>query len=165
MKKVLATLLFLLPLIAFTQGLQKNTIDWLSLDKAIEYSEKYNKQILIYFYKKNCEFCDKMTNQTLNQIEVVTLINNNFFPVKINSRTKDTIYYKSKAYGNQQPIEHGSTWRHDFYFEVASFTRNEKPQSTTPTIVLFNNQFEKIKSFPGYQPKQQLVRGLSKYKN
>ena len=58
----LFTFLFLLilPLISFSQGQNKDYIDWLSLEKAQEYSKKYNKNMLIYFYRSNCEFCEKM---------------------------------------------------------------------------------------------------------
>ena len=149
---------------AFSQGAPKLEIDWISLQKAKKYSKKYNKEILIFFYKKNCEYCDKMKKEALSDIQVVNLINNNFLPVKIDSRTKDIIEYNGKKYTNQQPESSGRhDWRHDFYAEVASFTRNKTEQSTTPTIVLFNNKFEKIKTIPGFQPKAQLLRGLKPY--
>ena len=109
------------------------------------------------------DYCDKMKKETLSDMQVINLINNHFLPVKIDSRTKDTIYYKGNKYSNQQPVEHGYTFRHDFYAEVASFTRNNKEQSTTPSLVLFNNQFEKIKTFPGVQPKQLLLRNLKPF--
>ena len=149
---------------SFAQGEIKTEIDWIPLNKAKEYAKKYNKQILIFFYKNKCEYCDKMKKETLSDIEVVNTINNNFLPVKIDSRTKDTIIYNNVAYGNQQPASSGRyDWRHDFYFEVAKFTRNGKDNITTPTIVLFNSKFEKIKNLPGLQPKQQLIRNLKPY--
>tara|TARA_B100000287_G_scaffold432360_1_gene491515 strand:+ start:163 stop:663 length:501 start_codon:yes stop_codon:yes gene_type:complete len=148
----------------FGQGEVKTKIDWIPLNKAKQYAKKYNKQILVFFYKKNCEYCDKMKKETLNNIDIVNLVNNNFLPVKIDSRTKDTIIYNGIAYGNQQPASSGRyDWRHDFYFEVAKFSRNGKDNITTPTIVLFNSKFEKIKNLPGFQPKQQLIRNLNPY--
>ena len=163
MKRLVVLILALTPIFTFAQGAPKLEIDWIPLEKAKEYSKKYNKKILIFFYKKDCEYCDKMKKETLNDMQVVNLINNNFLPVQIDSRTKDTIYYKGKKYSNQQPVEHGYTFRHDFYAEVASFTRNNTDQSTTPTIVLFNNKFEKLKNLPGLQPKQLLLRNLKPY--
>ena len=82
----------------------------------------------------------EMSKNTLSDKEIISLVNNNFFAVKIDSRTKDTIYYKGKAYGNQQPASSGrNDWRHDFYAEVASFNHNGTKQSTTPTIVVFQS--------------------------
>jgi len=164
MKKILLLVLIFNSFFAFSQGAPKLEIDWISLQKAKKYSKKYNKEILIFFYKKNCEYCDKMKKEALSDIQVINLINNNFLPVKIDSRTKDTIIYNGVAYGNQQPESSGRhDWRHDFYADVASFTRNNSEQSTTPTIVLFNNEFEKIKTIPGLQSKQLLLRNLKPY--
>ena len=163
MKKLLIILLAIAPLIVFSQGSYKNEIAWISLDKAKLLAKQHNQKILIFFYKDNCEYCEKMKKETLNDNNVIDIINRNFFPVKINSRTKDTIYYNNKVYGNQQPTDHGNTWRHDFYAEVASFQQNTK--LTTPTITLFNSDFKKITVFPGNQPKELLLRRLKQHIN
>ena len=163
MKQIIILLLIINPLLTYSQGATKTEINWITLEKAKQYAKKYNKEILIFFYKKDCEYCEKMEKEALSDMQVINLINNNFLPVKINSRTKDTIYYKGTKYSNQQPVEHGYTFRHDFYAEVSSFTRDNTEQSTTPTIVLFNNKFEKLKNLPGLQPKQLLLRNLKPY--
>ena len=164
MKQIIILLLIINPLLTYSQGATKTEINWITLEKAKQYAKKYNKEILIFFYKKDCEYCDKMKKEVLSDMQVINLINNNFLPVKIDSRTKDTIIYNGVAYGNQQPESSGrDDWRHDFYAEVTSFTKNNTEQSTTPTIVLFNNKFEKIKNLPGLQSKQLLLRNLKPY--
>ena len=164
MKNILILLLSISPLFVFSQGGgDKTEINWLSLEKAKKYAKQYDKTIFIYFYKEHCPYCEEMKKETFNDITVINLINNNFFPVKIDTRTKDTIHYNGKAYSNQQPISDGSTWRHDFYAEVATFKLKGKEMATTPTIALFNNKFEKIKIFPGKQSKQRLLRRIKDY--
>ena len=164
MKQIIILLFTISPLLTYSQGATKTEITWITLEKAKQYAKKYNKEILIFFYKKDCEYCDKMKKEALSDMQVINLINNNFLPVKIDSRTKDTIIYNGVAYGNQQPESSGRhDWRHDFYAEVTSFTRNNTEQSTTPTIVLFNNKFEKLKNLPGLQSKQLLLRNLKPY--
>ena len=159
MKKLLVLLFVSSSFFCFSQGAKKVEIDWIPLEKAKEYSKRYNKEILIFFYKKDCQYCDKMKKEALSDMQVINLINNNFLPVKIDSRTKDTIYYNGKAYSNQQPISDGSTWRHDFYAEVAEY----REMITTPTIALFNNKFEKNTIFPGKQSKELLIRRIKDY--
>ena len=105
MKNLLILIFFCSSFFSFSQGEKKVAIDWIPLEKAKQYAKKYNKTIFIYFYKEHCPFCDEMKNETLNNITVINLINNNFFPVKIDTRTKDTIYYNGKAYSNQQPMQ------------------------------------------------------------
>ena len=163
MKRIVILLLALTPFIAFSQGAVKTEIDWIPLEKAKKYAKKYDKNILVFFYKKDCPYCEEMKRETLSDKTVIDLINHNFFPVKIDSRTKDTILYNGIKYSNQQPISHGSTFRHDFYHEVARFNRNGEDLTTTPTVVLFNSKFEKIKVLPGKQAKPLLLRNIKPY--
>jgi len=163
MKKIVVFLLAISPFFVFSQGAIKTEIDWIPLEKAKEYTKKYDKNILVFFYKKDCPYCEEMQRETLKDITVVNLINNNFFPVKIDSRTKDTILYNGIKYSNQQPISHGSTFRHDFYDKVAKFNQKGEDLTTTPTIVLFNSKFEKINVFPGKQAKPLLLRRIEPY--
>ena len=164
MKKLAILLLALAPYFVFSQGQVKNEINWIPLEKAKKYAKKYDKNIFVYFYKKDCPYCEEMKRETLSDQTVIDLINHNFFPVKIDSRTKDTIYYNNKVFGNQQPESSGRhDWRHDFYAEVARFNRNGEDLTTTPTVVLFNSKFEKIKVLPGKQAKPLLLRNIKAY--
>jgi len=164
MKRIVILLLALGPYFVFSQGQATNEINWISLEKAKEYAKKYDKNIFVYFHKKDCPYCEEMKKETLSDQTVIDLINNNFFPVKIDSRTKDTIYYNNKIYGNQQPASSGRhDWRHDFYDEVARFTQKGKELTTTPTVVLFNSKFDKITVFPGKQAKPLLLRRIKAY--
>lgn len=160
MKKIIAILILIIPLTSFSQGSTQKGINWISLDEAKNYAKKYNKNILIYFYKKDCPYCEEMTKKTLTDQKIINLVNKNFFAVKIDSRTKKIISYNGKEYSNQQPIADGSSWRHDFYFEVAKFQHSGENKLTTPTITLFDNNFNKIISYPGKQPTQLFERRL-----
>ena len=73
MKKILILLSFL-PFLTFSQAINKtNEINWMDLSTAQVYSKKYNKNILIFFHKPNCEFCDKMKSEALINNEVINL--------------------------------------------------------------------------------------------
>ena len=153
------TLLFLL-IFSASHVFSQNSIDWISLEQAKEKAKISNKNILVYFYKKNCKYCIEMQKETLEDQEVISFINNNFHAVKIDSRTKDIIEYNSKKYSNQQPISDGEWFGHDFYFEVCQY---EKDKRTTPTIVIFDQNFKKINCGPngvlaGQYSKQRLLR-------
>lgn len=159
MKKIFLFYLIILPFVVFSQGSSQNKINWLSLEKAEKFASKYNQDILIFFYKPNCEYCDKMKKETISDPEVIKLINNNFLPVKLNGYTKDTIEFNGKKYVNEQPAEKGHFWRHDFYFEYGRY----KDGIITPTFVLINSKKEKITQLTGYQPKIQFFRGIKRF--
>ena len=78
-------------------------IKWLSIEQAQEYSAKYKMNIMIYFYRNNCDYCKLMKEQTLKDPEVIKFINENFYPVYLDARSKDTIVFNKKKYYNQQP--------------------------------------------------------------
>ena len=75
MRSLVVLLLYLSPVFLFSQS---DKIKWMSLEEAKEYTKTSKKNILIYFYKKNCSYCMEMNKETLNDKEVIALINNNF---------------------------------------------------------------------------------------
>jgi thioredoxin-related protein len=157
MRKVLFLFLLIIPIFSFSQGKTNNKeINWMSLEKAEEYASKYNQNILIFFYKPECDFCEKMKKETLSDPEIINLINTKFYPVKINGYTKDIIEFNGVIYKNEQPAEKGHFWRHDFYFEFGRY----KDGIITPTISIVNGKHEKVTQFTGFQPKAQLIRSI-----
>ena len=56
MNKYLILCLTILPLFSFSQGAPVKTVDWVSLAEGEQYSEKYGKNMLIFFYRDNCDF-------------------------------------------------------------------------------------------------------------
>ena len=84
MKQIITLLLIINPLLTYSQGATKTEIDWITLEKAEQFAKKYDKNILIFFYKPECEFCEKMKKETLSDPKIINLINTRFYPVKIN---------------------------------------------------------------------------------
>ena len=60
----------LIPFLSISQI--SNDINWLPLEKAKEYAAKSNKNILIYFYKKDCSYCLEMSKNTLSDKEIIS---------------------------------------------------------------------------------------------
>ncbi len=162
MKKLFFVLVFM-PLISFSQGMPSNTINWISLSEGEKYSEKYKKNMLIYFYRNNCDYCKRMKDEVLTDPQIVKLINENFFPVKLDGKTKKSIKYNGKNYINDVSIEEDpkSSWRHNLFFELVTPT---KGNFYWPTIVIIDGEDKKVAQLPGFRSKQQLLRSLGKLK-
>lgn len=170
MKKSLIILLVFSSFSTFSQRaeIQKSAqIHWISIEKAQEYASKYDKNILIFFYRQKCDYCEVMKNQTLQDPEVIQFINQNFYPVSLNGRTKDTIVYNGKKYSNQQPIAHGSSWRHDLFAELYEEVPNNPGYIFPSTIIIGKNKtgdlqniFVKTNQLTGLQRKIQFLRNL-----
>ena len=95
----------ILPVLVFSQSKNNSRILWMDLEKAEKFAKKYDRSMFIYFYRPNCEYCEKMKQETLADSEIAQFINQNFYPVMINATGYDTIIYNRKRYFNQQPEE------------------------------------------------------------
>ena len=163
MKRIIILLLCIAPYLTFSQGAPMVSVNWISLAQAEKLSEKYNKNMLLYFYRDNCDFCMRMKKEVLSDPQVINLVNENFFPVMINGKSKKPIIYNGKKYINDVSIEEDpkSTWRHNLFFELVAPTNNNH---YWPTIVILNGKHEKQRQFPGFQSKPQLLRNLNRIK-
>jgi thioredoxin-related protein len=113
--------------------------------------------MLVFFFRKGCPECKQMKAETLQNPEIIKLINENFFPVMLNARTKDTLIYNGKQYVNQQPKKDGENWRHDLYHELVV---DGKHQYVYPYIVVINGEHQNVKYIPGFKPAILLKRIL-----
>ena len=159
MKQLVVVLFLLFSFSSFSQGEAKTEIQWLSIERAEELAKKYDSDMLVFFFRKGCPECKQMKVETLQNPEIIKLINENFFPVTLNARTKATIIYNGKKYTNQQPKEDGETWRHDLYHELVLGGGH---QYVYPYIVIINGEHQTIKYLPGFYPAIRLQRSLQK---
>ena len=159
MRKFLCVSFFLLSISAFSQGEAKTEIQWLSIERAEELAKKYDSDMLVFFFRNGCPECTKMKVETLKNSEIIKLINENFFPVMLNGRTKDTIIYNGVVYYNQQTAEQGKNFRHDLYHELVV---GGKHQYVYPYIVIINGEHQTIKYLPGFFPAIRLKRSLQR---
>jgi len=161
MKNILILPFILSFIFCLGQGVDRTEIDWIELHEAEKYSQKYNKDMLIFFYRPGCDFCQRMKKETLNDPQIIKLINENFLPVMINGKSKETIYYKGKQYINDASIEEDpkSTWRHNLY---AKLVDPWKDQYYWPNTVIISSENEKKLQLNGFQPKSQFLRSISR---
>ena len=91
-------LLFFLLLVSFLP-LKKEKIRWLSL---AELRSDYNKKprpIIIDVYTNWCGWCKVMDRDTYSNDKVASYINDNFYAVKFNAESTDSVELGSKKYG------------------------------------------------------------------
>ena len=157
MKKLLLILLCL-PMIGFGQSISKYTdIKWLALNEAEALSAKQNKDILLFFYRENCDYCEKMKSQTFSDSAVIKLINDNFFPVMINGKSKDPIIYNKKKFINDKPNPEDEPYFHNLFKELVEL---KDGNYYWPTIVMLNGEHKKIIQGSGFWSKEQTLRNL-----
>src|SRR3954463_14417926 len=73
-------------------------IHWMTFKEALAKNEKAPKKIFIDVYTDWCGWCKKMDASTFTNDSIIQYMNKNFYAVKLDAETKDTIKYKGVDY-------------------------------------------------------------------
>ena len=125
-------------------------IKWYNLEKALELNKKNQKPIIIDVYTEWCSWCKFMMKTTFANTGIASYINNNFYPVRFNAETMDTIIFQGKKYFNRNVGHHPT---HDF----ANYLLNG--HISYPTLVYFDREGNKIID-PGYKEPKDIEPAL-----
>lgn len=80
-------------------------INWMTWDEAIAQSKKDKepKKMFVDLYTGWCGWCKRMDQTTFSNPEVVRYMNANFYPVKFDAETRDTIVFNGVTFTNSEP--------------------------------------------------------------
>jgi thioredoxin-related protein len=78
---------------------KKAKINWLSLSELNEAYSKQPKPIIIDVYTSWCGWCKVMDKETYGNDQVANYINDNYYAVKFNAESKDSVEMAGKKYG------------------------------------------------------------------
>lgn len=125
--------LFVLNTELLSQAEQNGLVNWLSFKEAQEKNKTVVKPLLIDFYTDWCGWCKHMIKTTYSNQGLAAYINANFYPVKFNAETKDTIEYNGKIY---KPLSKEPKTPHEL---TIKFLGNNL---SYPSTVFVTNNFE-----------------------
>ena len=83
----------------------KGSINWLTLEEADSLYKIKKRPIFIDVYTDWCGWCKRMDASTFKDPNIAGYLNANFYPVKLNAETRDTITFNGKTYTNSQSVK------------------------------------------------------------
>ncbi|MCW3077668.1 MAG: hypothetical protein JWO32_2277 [Bacteroidetes bacterium] len=111
----------------------KGLVHWLTFKEAQEKNKVLPKPFLIDFYTDWCGWCKQMMRTTYSNQGLAGYINANFYAVKFDAETKDTIEYNGKVY---KPLSKDPRTPHEL---TLKFLGNNL---SYPSTVFVTNNFE-----------------------
>ncbi len=133
-------LLFFLNVLPAQTIVEPSPIKWLTIEQADSLFDKNPKPMLIDVYTDWCGWCKYMMKTTFANKGIASYINANFYPVRFNAETFDTITYRGKIYTNPGG---GVKPKHDFAKYLL------KGRFSFPTIVYVDRK-RNMYQIPGY---------------
>ena len=73
-------------------------IQWMSFEQAVQLNDQTPKKIFIDVYTDWCGWCKRMDASTFKDSTVVEYIKENYYAVKLDAETKDTIRFRDKVF-------------------------------------------------------------------
>lgn len=118
-------------------------IEWISISEAFARNKNYpKKKIIVDFFTDWCGWCKRMDAATYTHPQIIKYINANFWAVKFDAETKDTIKIDNTVYTNPNP-----SMKRSVHPLAANLLNNKM---SYPTTLFLNESNNPITTVPGY---------------
>jgi thioredoxin-related protein len=121
---------------------EESLINWMPLDSALAKQKKAPKKILIDIYTDWCGWCKHMAKTTFSNKQIAAYINQNYYPVRFNGETTDTMIYLGDTLVNTNTGRRGA-------HQLTMILTNKRP--SYPTLSYLDERGHLISPVPGYK--------------
>lgn len=141
--------------IAFSQ--QEKAITWLSFEQLEDSLAVRPKKVFIDFYADWCEPCLKMQKEVFPNKRVAKMLRENFYAVKMNVETEDTIVFGGQSFVNERKN------RRNPIHQIAMLMARQKNKAfSLPAMVFLDENFKATARYFQYLNEKELLKILEK---
>ena len=124
---------------------QDTTVKWYTVEEAEKLSKENPKKWLVDVYTDWCGWCKTMDKETFSHPVIAKYINENYYAVKLNAESSDSISFNGKTFKYMEQGGRG-------YQELAVGLLNG--QMSFPSIAYLNEELQLLGAVPGYKTPQ-----------
>lgn len=138
---------------------QQEKINWITFEQLDDSLKVKPKKTFVFFHAKWCSYCKKMEKVAFKNKEVIQILNEQYYAVKMDAESKKTILFDGEEYNNNQI---GKSRRPTHQLAILLASRTQKSFSL-PVIIALDEDFNiKLRDFEYVSPKKMI--GLLKSK-
>ncbi|MBX7107900.1 MAG: thioredoxin family protein [Chitinophagales bacterium] len=134
----------------FSAQAQSEGVKWMSITEAEKLNASHPKKILIDIYTDWCGWCKKLDATTYKDPRIVKYLNDNFYAVKLNAESKETITFQNKDYA-YDPARRINAVAANFLSSSGGY----------PTTTFLDEKLQVISIVPGYMQSDMMNNVLS----
>lgn len=166
----LTVLLFSFSAPAQEKAPEKEAINWISFDKAVELAQKNHKHIIVDVYTQWCGPCKMMSKNTFQNPVIAKYINDHYYAVKFDAENFDTLTFSINVPDTVRDKK-GKVLKIQTKKQPVTFV-NPSPKGTPrsphqfahsildgklsyPSIVFLNDKIQRIDVIKGYHTPEQ----------
>ena len=130
--------------------LYSQEINWMSLKDVAEAQKTNPKNVLIDVYTNWCGPCKLMDKNTFSNLDIIRIINKNYYAVKFNAEGNETVKFMNKVFTNPN-FDSTKTQRRNSSHQFTQFLG----VNAYPSTLFFDSEMNYLTPVRGYlNPKQ-----------
>ncbi|WP_424492382.1 thioredoxin family protein [Salinimicrobium sp. GXAS 041] len=139
-------------------GQQQSGVKWITFEQLEDSLRHSPKKTVLYFTAAWCVYCRKMDQNAFKNPEVVQILNNEYFAVKMDVESLDTIRFDGRQFFNEQ----AKTRRNGVHQLPLLLASRKNKKFSVPALILLDENFRQVHRKFEYLTSQDLKNFLTK---
>ena len=136
---------------------QSKTINWITFEQLEDSLKVKPKKVFISFYADWCSYCKKMDKVAFKNSEVIQILNQNYYAIKMDAESTKTIFFEGQKYSNNQL---GKSRRPTHQIPLLLASRKNRSFSLPASVILDKN-FKIEKRYYEYLSPKKMIKMIN----